>query len=270
MRKLANPVALVAALIALACAGGGAASRKDVDDLRGEVRGLRAQNEELVRRVDALTGRMELVTARLTRAAPPRAAPAAPAAEALPPLVPPDLAVVKVAPPGRPRTPPPISTAVPIAEPDPARLDALAQPRGRELTAEADAELSAARRATGLDQAHALEDFSTHYPRHPQADNALVESASAYAAAGKDEAACKVARRAAEDYPAGDAMSDLLERLAWCEARRGATDGERRLLARLVSEYPRSAAAERAGKRLTQLNGRAADVPAASPPRSGP
>ena len=104
------------------------------------------------------------------------------------------------------------------------------------------------------------------YPRHPAADNALVESAAAYAAAGREEAACAVAQRAADEYPAGDAMSAALERLAGCEARRGVPDAERRLLERIVSEHPGSPAARRAGARLAQVSGSA---PRAAP-RSGP
>jgi hypothetical protein len=168
-------------------------------------------------------------------------------------VVPPDLAVVKVAPPRATRTPPPVPTSVPIAEPDPARLEALERRSGRELSAEADAELARARARDGLDRAHALEDFVSRYPRHPAADNALVEASAGYAGADRAEAACALAGRAAADYPAGDARSDALERLAWCESRRGSRDAEHRLLRQLVTDYPRSPAAERAGARLAAM-----------------
>jgi TolA-binding protein len=65
-------------------------------------------------------------------------------------------------------------------------------------------------------------------------------------------------------------MSDALERLAWCESRRGATAAERRLLERLVSDYPRTPAADRAGARLATISGRSGDTPPAVPARSGP
>jgi hypothetical protein len=64
-------------------------------------------------------------------------------------------------------------------------------------------------------------------------------------------------------------MSEALERLAWCESRRGARDAERTLLERLVSEFPRTPAAERAGTRLATISGRTGDTPDA-PARSGP
>lgn len=254
--------------------------------MRAEVRALRKDNEDLARRVDALTGRVEIISARLARA--PGAASSKEEEAAKAPVIPRDLAVVRVEPPSSPsgatkavpggdapsvprpaRTPPPVPTAVPIADPDPQRLEALSRRGGRDIGAEADAELKRARQRAGGERAHALEEFAARYPRHPSADNALVEASAAHAEAGRAEAACELARRAADDYPAGDAMSDALERLAWCESRRGARDAERRLLERLVSEFPRTPAAERAGSRLATISGRAGDTPE-GPARSGP
>jgi hypothetical protein len=48
-------------------------------------------------------------------------------------------------------------------------------------------------------------------------------------------------------------VSEALERLAACEARRGDDAAELRLLKRLVADYPRSPAAERAGARLAAM-----------------
>jgi hypothetical protein len=255
-----------------------------MDVLRAEVRALRKENEDLSRSVDALSVRVEVLSTRVARGAPP-AVGAGPGEEERAPVIPPDLAVVRVEPSGsRPagrgdeapartaraaRPAPPIPTAVPIAEPDPERLEALARRGARDLGAEADSELRRARRGAAADRAHALEEFAARYPRHPSADNALVEGASAHAELGHAEAACELSRRAADDYPAGDAMSDALERLAWCESRRGARDAERRLLERLVTEFPRTPAAERAGTRLATISGRTGDTPD-GPARSGP
>lgn len=252
-----------ALLLLLGCAGGGEAVRRDLEALRAEVRALRQDNEELSRKVEAIDGRVEVISTRLAR-------PAQREEGAAPPLVPPDLAVVKVEPPTwGPRRPPPLPTAVAIAEPDPERLESLSRRSGRELAQDAEDELGRARRRSGAARAHALEDFVQRYPRHPASDNALVEAAAAYAEAGKLDAACGLARRAADDYPAGDGMSDALERLAWCESRRGSLDGERKLLERLVSEYPRTPAAARAGTRLATITGRDGDSPS-DPARSGP
>ena len=272
------------------------------------MRALRSENEDLSRKVDALTGRVETLSARAGRA--PSAADSSPARPAAPvaTVVPPDLAVVRMEPeedppsaplrdvpvvreqptprPPRaaapeavvvrvaspvaaPRVPPPVPTSVPIAEPDPERLEGISRRGGREISVEADDELKRARKRGGVARAHALEDFVARYPRHPSADNALVEAAAAYADAGQPGAACRLARRATGDYPAGDAMSDALERLAWCEARSGSVAAERRLLERLVAEFPSTPAAERAGTRLATISGDGGDAPPA-PARSGP
>ncbi len=220
--------------------------------------------------MDLLASQVDVLSARSARAGQPdRRDEAAPQPAA--PVIPKDLAVVRVSPAARaPRTPPPVPTTVPIAEPDPERIEQIARRgEGREIVAEAGGELDRARRKSGVDRAHALEAFVERYPRHPSADNALVEAASGYADAGREAAACELARRATRDYPAGDAMSDALERLASCEAHRGDLDAERRLLERLVADYPRTPAAERAGTRLAQLSGRPGGT-ADPAPRSGP
>lgn len=287
LAPLARNASAALVVLLLGCAGGSTAAPSDVDALRAELRALRADNDALVRKVDGLSARLDLVTSRVMREP---SAPVAAPGEALPPVIPSDLAVVKVAPaealppvvlteallpdaPGPPRarrSPPPVPTAIPISDPAPERLEALALRGGRGLSAEADRELRAARGRSGVARAHALEDFVSRYPRHPAADNALVEAAEEYAAGGKDDAACALARRAGEDYPAGDALSAALERLAACESRRGGSGAERRILERLVSEFPRTPAAERAGTRLAAISGHGGDPSPHVPARSGP
>jgi TolA-binding protein len=267
LRAREIPAAL---LLLVGCAGGGDAARRDVDALRAEVRALRKDNDELARKVDTLSGHVDVIATRLAGAGATSAAAAAKDDPEKAPVIPPDLAVIRVEPaPVRSARPPPVPTTVPIADPDPERIEALSRRGGRDIAAEADAELRRARQRKGGERAHALEEFAARYPRHPSADNALVEGAAAYAEVGIGEAACELARRAADDYPAGDAMSDAIERLAWCESRRGSRDAERRLLERLVAEFPRTPAAERAGTRLATISGRAGDTPD-SPARSGP
>lgn len=257
-----------AALLLLAGCAGGSAVRRDQETLRAEVRALREQNEALSRQVEDLSDRVDVLAARAAKPAEARAPASAPDGES-PPVIPPDLAVVRVEPRPAARGAPPVPTAVPIAEPDPGRLDALSRRGGRDLAAEADADLRRARARTGAARAHALQDFARRFPRHPFADNALVEAAATEAALGHEDVACRLARRVADEYPAGDALSDALERLAACEARRGAPDAERRLLERLVTEFPRTRAAERAGARLATISGRTGGTPD-GPGRSGP
>lgn len=224
--RFAAPCAVIALS---ACAGEGATLRRDVDALRGEVSALQAQSDAMARRLDAMGKALDTSAERAARP-PPAPAAVEPAPDPARPLVPPNLSVVRVAPPepivlrAPPsrggRVAPRLPTAVAVAEPDPERLDELGSPPGRELAAEAEVELAAARRRNGVDRAHALEGFVARYPRHPAADNALVEAARDYAEAGRVDASCDVARRVPEDYPAGDAVSAAQELVARCERSR--------------------------------------------------
>ncbi|HET6439890.1 MAG TPA: tetratricopeptide repeat protein [Anaeromyxobacter sp.] len=287
MRRLV-PLAW-AAFFTAGCAGAPPV-RPDLEPLHAEIRALRAENEALAARLEALSRRVDLLTVRGSEASRPQPAAAReggaeaprPEAEAAAPVVPPDLAVVKISPdpraartasrPGaRPaRVPPPVPTAVPIRDPEPSRLEALARSDRRPLAAEAEQELRQARALAGLDRAHALEDFAARYPQHPSADNALVEAATAYAGEGREDAACSLARRVVAEYPAGDAMSDALERLALCEERSGAAESAERLWARLRTDFPGTPAAQRAEARLTQDPGRSDETPPRASARSGP
>jgi TolA-binding protein len=286
---------LVPCLWALAlgtgCAGAGSL-RPAGDPLQEELRALRRQNEELAARVDALSNRLDLLTARVTRggelARPAPAQPAAAAADAATSTAsatPAGLTVIKVSPssapapgarPGRtatkgPRVPaPPIPTTVQIQDPDGSELEALGRPGRKPLAAEADGELRAARALPGLARAHALEDFTSHYPQHASADNALVEAAGAYAEAGNEDAACALAKRTLDEYPAGDAQSDALEMLAGCLSRRGDAAGAQQLLDRLRADFPGTPAAQRAEARLSQAPGRGGAPSREVPARSGP
>lgn len=243
-----------AALGALGCAAGAPAWQKDLEAMRAEMRTMQRENAETARRLEALTVRLDALAAARKSAPPP--APAAAAAPA--PLVPPDLAVVKVDPPAsreprRARRPaPPLPTAVPIVEPDPAAMAGLSAPRG-DLAAEAQASLEAARRLDGLAGARALEEFAARYPRHPSADNALVDAALGRDDAGDPETACALATRVTQEYPAGDALPEALGLLVECRARQGDAARVRALVERLVKDFPDTPAAKRAQARLAAL-----------------
>jgi TolA-binding protein len=59
--------------------------------------------------------------------------------------------------------------------------------------------------------------------------------------------------------------------MAACASRLGEADAERALLERLVSQFPQTPAAERAGRRLVAISGRAGEEkPADGPARSTP
>lgn len=235
LSPLARFAAPCAALVLSACAGGDAALRREVDSLRTDLEALRKENLAMARRVDSLVARLERPDERGARPAQPPAVTRSP--EPAAPLVPPDLAVVRVAPPRaaeedradreivltntrRGRSAPRLSTDVAVSEPDPDRIDELSQQGGRELSAEAESELASARRKTGADRAHALESFVARYPHHPSADNALVEAARQYTEIGRASAACELARRVPREYPAGDAVSAAQEIVVRCERSR--------------------------------------------------
>jgi TolA-binding protein len=241
-----------AALWALGCAANDPVRRKDVDDLRAEMRTIQRENAEMSRRLEGMEVRLDALAA-VSRAPPPAPSPASAPAAAAEPLVPPNLAVVKVdrrrPEPRRPRQAPALPTAVPISEPDPGEMAALGTPRG-DIAAEAQAALDAARRLDGLASARALEEFVSRYPRHPSADNALVEAARARDAAGDPETACALAARVAEEYPAGDALPDALAQMAECRARQGDIARARALYQRIVKDFPDTPAARRARERL--------------------
>lgn len=266
--RRATLAAAYAALWALGCAAADPAWRKDVDDLRAEMRTLHRENAETSRRLDEMAMRLDALAA--TSRAPSPAPPAQAAADRAAPMIPPNLAVVKVGRPSprpesrRPRQAPPLPTAVPIQEPDPREMAALGAPRG-DIAAEAQAALDAARRLDGLASARALEEFAARYPRHPSADNALVEAARARDAAGDPETACALAARVVDEYPAGDALPDALARMAECRARQGDTARARALYQRIVKDFPDTPAARRARQRLATPT--KADAPAPAAPR---
>jgi hypothetical protein len=272
--NLISPLAAIAAALALSgCAGADAVARRDLDLLRAEVQALRQENAELVRAVGQLSSRLEAWSSRSDRSMgePARAAAAPiPAADSDRAGIPDGLAVVKVEPPKASRAPP-VPTTTPLVEPDTARLEAIARKSGRDLVADSENELRSARRREPLARAHALEDFVSRYPRHPQAGGALLEASMAYAEAGKADPACTLGRRVVEEYPASDQVSEALLQLANCEGRKGSADLERRLLTRVVNDFPSSPAARRARERLASISGRPGADPAPGvQARSGP
>jgi hypothetical protein len=263
--------ALVAALSLSGCAATDAVARRDLDLLRAEVQGLRQENVQLMKSLDQLNTRVDALAARPAKgAAEPSRTALAPVPEADAALVPGGLAVVKVEPPRSSRAPA-VPTTLPLVEPDPARLDAIARKGSRDLAGESEGELRAARRKEPLARAHALEDFVARYPRHPLAGAALLEAAMAYTESGKPDAACTLDRRVLDEYPASDQVSEALVQVAGCEGRKGAAESERRLLTRVVNEFPSTPAARKARDRLGSIPGRTGATAAPEvPARSGP
>ena len=238
---------------------------------------MQRENAEVTRRVDALGSRVDLLAARPARPAPdpapaPQPAAAAPPAPAALPdvLVPAGLRVVRLEPaapaakasrsqaraasPAARGGPPPLPTATAIREPDPATASALGS-GGKDLAAEAQAALDAAKAQTGLSRARALEQFTARYPGHRGAQEALVAAARTRNEAGDPDGACEDYARAVKEYPAGSAMPDALAGMAGCEARAGRPAEAKRLEERLAQDYPDSPAAKRARQRAPSAQG---------------
>lgn len=275
-------VAILSALGVLACAAPEKAVRAEpppsaeVGELRAEVADLRRENEVLKQRVDALASRVDSVQRQ--RSEPPHSAALGPSAASPSasdgPAIPTDLEVVRMEPPRaqparapiRRRSlpsseplalssvPPPVPTDVALREPDTGAVAALGPLRGS-LVAQADAELAAARALNGLAAAQKLEAFAARFPRHPQADNALLEAATAYVKAGRGQSACTVLARCVNEYPAGDVFADALEQLGECRADQGEMSLARWIFQRVLSDFPMSSAAKRAEERIASLDG---------------
>jgi TolA-binding protein len=269
-----TPSAALVALCLVGCAGGDSALQKEVDSLRAELRTLQRENEELVRKVETLGSRLDVVAARPARrsgdAVEPAAgaAPAPSAAAPAAPLVPPRLKVVRLeaasAPPAR--TPPRAATApragsavptdTPVRDPDPAVVASL----GGGTVAPAaspQAALDAAHGQTGLARARSLEAFADRYPGHSAAGGALVEAARLRYDAGDPDGSCEDFARAVVAYPSGASVPDALVGMAACETRRGRPAEARRLEERLAKDYPDSPAASRARERAPAAQGAA-------------
>ncbi len=282
------PIAAAAALVVCGCAAEDPALRQELASLKAEVRTLQRENAEVSRKVDALGSRVDLLAARPAHPpAPPAPSPLPaapspqPAAAAAPgalvdSLVPAGLKVVRLEPDAQPAkaakagkaarpqaraapsppggSPPPLSTATPVREPDQGTVTSL-EAGGKDLAAEAQAALAAAKAQTGLPRARALEQFTARYPGYRGAQEALVAAARTRAEGGDPDGACEDYARAVKDYPAGNAMPDALAGLAGCEARSGRTAEAKRLEERLAQDYPDSPAAKRAPPRAPAAQG---------------
>src|SRR5689334_18662269 len=181
--RLANVVAILA--LACACAGVDPALKAELADVRAEVKALREENARLARRVERVE--VDLAVRRAARSSAPAAHPASTASAGEVP----SLTVVKLKPKVEP--PPPLNTSVPVMEPSPDVLEALAsragerEPSGTAAFTDDDtpsedpalvdqeydqgmASLRTGNVGGGVDK---LKQFAHDHPRHQKADNAL-------------------------------------------------------------------------------------------------
>lgn len=276
MRSIFFRLLASAPLCALAACATDSATKAEVDALRAELRVLRESQSRMTQRMERLESR-DAVRGAKASAAPqtPEPAPAAPAPTPQPPsVVTPSLAVVKLKPKSDPA--PVISTRVPVVEPEPDDMEAFVSsapddagaPPSRAATrreapeeekdpALADAEfeqaVSALRTGNVEGGVARLQRFADENPRHPRADNALYFSGLGMIGMNDYAGAARVFERLIETYPAGDAVTDGMLRLAECRQRLNQPDHARALYTRLVTQFPGTAAATQAEQRLASL-----------------
>jgi len=235
--------------------------------MRAEVKALREENARLARRVERVE--VDLAVRRPPR--PPAAAPSGGAAPAASAGEIPSLTVVKLKPKVEP--PPPLSTAVPVREPSPEVLEALAAAPDRDppgsttamaddptpsedpslVDQEYDLGLAALRTGNVEGGVEKLKQFSRDHPRHPRADNALYFASVGLIGTGDLEGAAATLEAMLREYPAGDAVSDAMLKLAECRTRQSRARDAKSIYSEVIQKYPGTAAASQAEQKLAQL-----------------
>jgi len=265
-------LAIGAAILAWAsaCAGVDPALKAELSDVRAEVKALREENARLARRMERVE--IDLAVRKASGRAlapgggkPGAAAPATASAEI------PSLTVVKLKPKVEP--PPPLNTSVSVVEPSADVLEALASaPAGRgdgmastvgdddgptEDPALADGEFDQGLQALrtgnvdgGVDK---LKQFARDHPRHGKADNALYFASVGMIGLGDLEGAAATLEAMLREYPAGDAVSDAMLKLAECRTRQSRARDAKTLYSEVIQKYPGTAAASQAEQKLAQL-----------------
>ncbi|HYV44377.1 MAG TPA: tetratricopeptide repeat protein [Myxococcaceae bacterium] len=251
---------------ASACAGVEPALKAELSDVRAEVKALREENARLARRVERVEIDLAVRKASGKSPAPSgKPASAAPASGEIP-----SLTVVKLKPKVEP--PPPLNTSVPVVEPPadvlealasaPARGDGLASTTGdddgpSEDPALADGEFDQGLQALrtgnvegGVDK---LKQFARDHPRHARADNALYFASVGMIGLGDLEGAAATLEAMLREYPAGDAVSDGMLKLAECRTRQSRARDAKTLYSEVIQRYPGTAAASQAEQKLAQL-----------------
>jgi tol-pal system protein YbgF len=264
MPRFATSLSILA--LASACAQDSAALKAEIADLRAQVKAMREQDARLEKRLERLEVD-EVVRSARSRPAdrPAGSSPPADLAQV------PSLTVVKLKPKGE--APPPISTAVPVIEPPPEVVEALASraPRagGQDGEgedpgdqAEEDPDLAVKDFETGLDALRTgnvaggvekLRQFTRDHPRHSKADNALYFAGIGLIGLSEWEAAAQTFEGVVREYPAGDAVVDAMLKLAECRVRQSRKDEARRLYGEVIARYPGTSAATSAEQKLAQL-----------------
>ncbi len=107
-----------------------------------------------------------------------------------------------------------------------------------------------------------FQTFSQKYPRHPAADNALLDEGIAYYGLHRYEEALAVFEQLAKRYPAGDAVPEGLWRSADCYRKLGQAAKAQAAYTSLIKRYPASPEAAKASEQLAATESKSSDVAA--------
>ena len=111
---------------------------------------------------------------------------------------------------------------------------------------EYEAGLSALRTGNVEGGVEKLKQFARDHPRHPRADNALYFAAVGLIALGDTGSAAATLEAMLREYPAGDAVSDAMLKLAECRTRQSRARDARSIYGEVIQRYPGTAAGSHA------------------------
>lgn len=239
-----------AVLVAGVTAGCATAQPAADRELAAQVRAMSARQTDLERKVDALEARLEAL-----RAVPAKGAvtPLEPARGVVP-LVPKDLATVRLAPPAR-KTAPSIPTNVTIQEPDAAKMEHVLAERGARdaLDSELQAAMSAISTGDVERGARMLTSFADRHRRDERAPTALYQAAMGLMRYDDPQSAALTFERLADDYPLASEAPEAMVRLAECHVRLKRPERAREVYGRVTDRYPGTASAKAADAGLEIL-----------------
>ncbi len=237
----------------------GCASRKPSPD--GE---LRAQVKSLVERQAALERKLALLEVRaLAARSPDRRLPQveSPSPQgAGVPVIPRNLATIKLAPPS-PRAPS-LPTAIALKEPAPELVGEVEAEPAPVEAGSFNGAMDAIRTGDVEGGAARLIAFADKNPRDDRAPTALFTAGLGLLTSGDVANAALALVRVSDDYPAASEAPDATVRLAQCELRLKRADAARATYARVIMRYPQSPAAKVAQAELESI---AAEPKPASP-----
>lgn len=258
--RLSFAILLVA--LSSACAMG-SASRIELIELTAQVRAMHAETARVQARLERLEQQVAVSASRgQTAPGPPKPAtgPTAVEKHELP-----QLTVVKLKP--KKEAAPKISTEVAILEPPEGVITELsaAASEGPESAAADDASgeiaeqqydqgLSALKTGNIEGAVKTLISFSTGYPKHPRADNALYFAGVGQMALKEYENAEKTFHESMTRYPAGDTVLDSMLKVAECRFKLNRPLEAKATWEKIVAGFPGTAAATAAQQRLASLS----------------